>query len=204
VARRAWGGLLAAVCVLTLTGCTEIVAGGAVKSPADKDRAIVALIDTGSYPITMGPPPGNAGNDPVEAAGAEALRMAPFIVGPWQVSSELVNQDFMASAPMGTPINLGAALAYPVSMKAWPQHFVDIGKARGFIAGLSTGRTGEGDVVRLQNAVMRFPDPTSAAAGAGELAAVVPADEIQAVSFTPRPVSTVVPAGFPVAPRGLR
>ena len=114
MAGRAARTVLAAACAAGLTACTATVTGGAVKAPADRAAAVVALMDTGSYPTTVGPPPGNAGNDRSDAARAEVERMASYVLGPWQVDTALVNQDFLASAKVEEPFNVAAGLSYPV------------------------------------------------------------------------------------------
>lgn len=186
---RLLGAVAVAVSVATLAACTETTGGLAVRAPTNPNDAIVALMDTGSYPTTAGPPPGNAGRDPSAAAVVEARRMAQYVVGPWQVDATLVQQHHFATSPLATPGNLSAALAYPLSM--WPgvQQFADIGVTHHFVAGLTTGRVGTGIVRRLQNAVMRFPDPDSAAAAAREMAAVNPSTQLEPVSWFPRPTA---------------
>lgn len=190
MASRLRSAVLGVVCTTALAGCTMTVTGDALKAPADHDRTIVALMDTGSYPTTMGRIPGNAGSDRSDAASAEVERMASSVVGPWQVDTALVRQDFLASATLEEPYNVAAALSYPlVDQGNWPQAIANVATAHGFITGLSTGRTGEGNTVRLQNAVLRFPDPKSAASAAAEMAAVTPITHIEAVSVSPEPTS---------------
>jgi hypothetical protein len=127
--------VLVAVCAATPTGCTVTVTGAAVKAPADRERAVGALMAPGvTRPQWGGRRRATRGNDPVEAASDDR--------------------------PATT--------------------LVDIGAGRGFIAGLSSGGAGEDDISRLQNLVLRFPNPDSAAAAAGELAAVNPSNEAAA------------------------
>jgi hypothetical protein len=190
VASRVGRAALAAVCAAALTGCTVTVAGGAVKARGDRDAAIVALMDTGTYPTTVGQLPGNAGADRSEQARAEVERMAPFVTGPWQVDTALVNQDFLASAKMVEPYNVAAALSYPMGGDDnWPNPIGRAAAAHGFIAGLSTGRTGSNGA-RLQNAVLLFPDPKAAADAGAEMAAVTPPIQFRPVSVLPEPTSS--------------
>jgi hypothetical protein len=51
-----------------LAGCTSTTSGEAVRVPADPNDPIVALLDTGSYPTTAGPPAGAVGNNNLAAA----------------------------------------------------------------------------------------------------------------------------------------
>ncbi len=185
MAARTWGGVLAAACAAVLAACTATTAGVAVKPPGGGDEAVVSLMDTGGYRTTPGPPPGNAGADRMAAAHAEAQRMAPFVVGPWQVDAGLVNLDFLASVPLDAPFNVATALSYPMLSDALPNQTGDVVAAHGFVAGLTTGRTGRGNVSRLQHAVLRFPDAGAAAAATRELSAIPAGDAIRPVSLAP-------------------
>jgi hypothetical protein len=79
---RMLGAVAVAVCVATLAGCTVTLPGVAAKAPTHPNDAIVALMDTCSYPTTAGPPPGNAGGDRMAAADVEVQPMAQYVVGP--------------------------------------------------------------------------------------------------------------------------
>jgi len=125
----------------------------------------------------------------MEAAGDEARRMAPYVVGPWEVDGALVDLDFVAAAPLAVAFNAGVALSYPFVSDAFAQHLTDVTEAQGFIAGLTTGRTGTGDAKRLQNAVLRFADADAARAATRELSAVTADNALRPVSFSPAPTS---------------
>lgn len=183
---------LLTLAAVSLTSCATTVPGVAVK--AQTDDPIVALMDTGAYPTAPGPPPGYAGTDRASQARAELQRMAPSVVGPWQVDTALINQDFLATAGVLDGGNLDAALSYPmIGLPGldWADPIAKAASAHGFIAGLTTGRTGRGSTVRLHNAVLRFPDAKSAADAAAEMAAVVPPNSLELISTLPRP--TAVP-----------
>lgn len=175
--------VLAAACVSVLAGCTTTTNGAAVKALTAAGETVVALMDTGSYPITAEPPVGAVGSDPGDAEDAEAHRIAQYVVGPWQVDKTMVRPDHLAVAPLSLPTNLGAAMGnvFP----DWPEADAlgQIGAAHGFIGGFLSGRIGDDPMERSQNGVMRFPDADSAAAAASEMSAVDPPREMTVLSW---------------------
>lgn len=200
MAARAWGAVVGALCVVMLAGCTATVNGVAIKSPGQAGEPIVALMDTGSYSTRPGPPPGNAGTDRMAAAGAEARRMAAYVVGPWQVDPTLMDLDFLAAVPLSTTFNAATALWYPVADSPAADRLTEIAAAHGFVAGLTTGRTGRGDVSRLQNVVLRFPDAGAAAAAARELSGVGAENALVPISTSPVPTAVRQPLTSPWQP----
>jgi hypothetical protein len=153
---------------MTLVGCTSTVGGVAVigAQSSDADGAVVALLDTGKYPITAGHPVGTAGS---QATGAvlEAQRMAEYVVGPWQIDAhptQLRRPNFLA---------IHAAPDLRVLKDVLPQPIPDVASAHGVITAFITSRTSANPDVplALTNLVMRFPDPAAAVAAAGEMAA---------------------------------
>jgi hypothetical protein len=56
-----------AVALGPLAGCTATTSGQAVRASAETNDPIVALLDTGGYPTTAGPPSGAAGADNLAA-----------------------------------------------------------------------------------------------------------------------------------------
>jgi hypothetical protein len=170
------------MCAAVVAGCSTTVPGVAVKPPASPGDAVVALMDTGSYPTRAGPPAGTAGS----AGGtAEAHRMAEYVFGPWQIDAALVGLDYFVTVPLNKDEAASTAVAYPMPLNdPWYEQLRGIARAHGFIAGFMTGRVGEGEVHRFHNAVLRFPDPGSAAAAASEMAAVTPSPRLKPYSWT--------------------
>lgn len=192
LAKAATSRIAAGLLSLALVSCTSIIDGRAVTAPGSQNEAVVSAMDTGSYSITAGAPPGDAGSDRAAQSVAEAQRMAPFVVGPWDVDNSLVNQDFLASVTLAFATNLNAALAYPaIGGPEWTEPIVRAATAHGYVTGLISGRTQkDDDILRLQNAVLRFPDPASAADAAREMAATTPPGELKLVSTVPELAST--------------
>jgi hypothetical protein len=157
-----WG--IAAICVTVLTGCGVTVTGAPVKEPEPSaaDGVNVALMDTGQYPIHAGHPFGTAG-DATMGAYLDAVRMADFVVGPWEIDAALRNVAIFNTGPIadapGLKNDIGDA---PLAVAA----------AHGFICGFSTSRSASvpGPQEALVNLVMRFPDADAAAAAAAEMA----------------------------------
>ncbi len=149
-----------------LVGCASTVAGVAQKAPgpANTEGVDVALLDTGSYPVVPNHPYGTAGS--ADGGGLfEGQRMADNVIGPWQVDATL-----RQPAPLETLALSGSIL--PTS-ETLPDPLPGIATAHGLIGGfVSTRRTPNDSPLRfLLNMVLRLPDPPSAAAAAGEMAA---------------------------------
>jgi hypothetical protein len=165
---------VATACVWLLAGCTSTVAGVAVQAPvpAESDGAIVALLDTGSYPTTADAPFGTAGS---ETAGAifETHRMAENVVGPWRIDAKLRQREPTTVRPLFDARSLGLVLGDPLQLVLDDQ-LSGIAVANRFIAGFSSGRTSQRSVPAkaLITVVMRFPDPGAAKTAASEMAAM--------------------------------
>lgn len=145
-------------------GCSSTVSGVAAKAPeqSDSDGVNVALMDTGRYPTRAGHPFGTAG-DPQMGAYLEAVRMAEFVVGPWEVDATLKNMAVFNTGPVSNVRGLKNDIG---------EEPLNIAAAHGFIAGFSTSRSSPepGPQKALVNLVMRFSDTDSAAAAAQEMA----------------------------------
>jgi hypothetical protein len=152
-----------------LAGCGSTVAGVAVKAPGpvDSPGVNVALLDTGNYATHAGHPFGTAGN-PQNGAYLDALRMAAFVVGPWQVDETLLQPVEFNTYP----IEIDKRLKNDIGAAA-----IDVAAGHGFIDGFTTarGQRGQGqqslvNVKALVNLVMRFPNADEATAAAEEMA----------------------------------
>lgn len=115
--------------------CTSTVGGVAVKppEPGDSDGAIVALMDTGSYPTASGPPSGTAGSESTGAI-AEAHRIAENVVGPWQVDAKLRQRQPTTVRPLFDARSLNLVLGDPLHLVLDDQ-LSGIAVAHEFIAG---------------------------------------------------------------------
>ena len=145
-------------------GCGATVTGVAVRGPepSDADGVNVALMDTGQYPKHAGHPLGIAGNAQ-KGAYLDAVRMAEFVVGPWEVDAALQNVAIFNTGPISNADGLKNDIGdEPLAVAA----------AHGFIDGFSTSRSASapGPQKALVNLVMRFTDAASASAAAGEMA----------------------------------
>jgi hypothetical protein len=142
-----------------LGGCVTIVQGSPA-SVAGPPRAVdVKSLDVGGYPTQPRSPLGAAGT---AAAGAviEAQRLANYVVGPWEVAGELTSAFAMGAAAM-TKADALAVLG--------PTQLAAVSGRHNFINGFVTARQADGQT-SLINAVLRFADPSSAAAALSELA----------------------------------
>jgi hypothetical protein len=98
-----------------LTGCTTKVGGTAVKAPVT-DAVDMSLMDTGTYPTTLGHIFGTAGDDKFAQGVLEAHRLADFVVGPWQID-ETVSQLPLLEVLIARPVS-----SRRTSDKARPAH----------------------------------------------------------------------------------
>jgi hypothetical protein len=147
-----------------LAGCSATVTGAAVKGPEPSaaDGVDVALMDTGQYPIHAGHPFGTAG-DARMGAYLDAVRMAEFVVGPWEVDAALRNVAIFNTGPISDAQGLKPDIGDgPLVVAA----------AHGFISAFSTSRSASAPAPQeaLVNLVLRFPDADAAAAAANEMA----------------------------------
>jgi hypothetical protein len=178
--------------VVLLTGCTATVDGQAAKAPvgADSDGAVVALMNTGVYPIRASSLFGPAGSDQNAQRILEAQRMAVNVDGRWQVDAKLTFRPADKNTFVTGPHMDAASLA---TDGLFTQEQAGIAAAHGYQAGFSSMRVSDpgGPQRGLINAVLMFPDPASAAAAATEMADV--RDELIAVAplgdQMPRPLN---------------
>ncbi|ORA35467.1 hypothetical protein BST20_17920 [Mycobacterium branderi] len=167
--------LLAAACAAALVGCSSTVTGVALTESPSADHADVALMDTGNYRTTAGPPIGKAGKNAIAGPALEAMRMAPYVTGPWVVDSALNKPEAVPTRPLPDAKSLTLVLGDPFHrVDGGP--LPDIAAAHGFIAGFSTARSSQppDPPQAMINAVLRFPDADAAAAAAAELVAKNP------------------------------
>ncbi len=180
--RASIGMVLAAV---LLAGCTSTTAGTAVKAGTStgSDTAVVALMDTGPYPTSAGPPFPNAGAvSPTSGNTIEAQRMAEFVSGPWAVEAEIRDRGDVVLTSLTLPLPTIDLLK---SASVLPDVLADVAAAHGYVAGFTTFRVsipGASQKADLLNVVLRFQDPESATAAAAEMAAANP----PAVGASPR------------------
>jgi hypothetical protein len=153
--------------VVPVSGCTTEVGGAAVKAK-QTDTANVALMDTGTYPTTLGHIFGTAVNDTYAQSLLEAHRLADFVTGPWQVDETLTQHPFLELLIQIQAI----ADANYLGMVFGPA-FSSVAAKHGYVTGFSTLRQSPGNppLRELTNAVLLFPDPAAATAAAAELAA---------------------------------
>lgn len=158
---------LIGILVLVLTSCTSTVPGSARKSvdPSNPDDVTVAVLDTGNYPTAA---KGIAGtvHDRDEGSHVEAMRMSEYVHGPWEYDRALRESGIAEVGQTGY-------LATPLTTTQYlfPDPLANIATAHGFVSGFSTSRADRGtDHHReLLGAVLRFPDPASAADAARDM-----------------------------------
>jgi hypothetical protein len=164
-----------AVLATLASACATTIAGSPVPGTAsDTDDAAVALLDTGSYPITQNRIYGNAGSNVYLQGMLEGQRLAEYVVGPWRIDASLLDRggvlDMLKSAPIPDAASLSKqfVLADPLP---------EVAATHGFITGFSTFRVSTRTTATwaLLNVVMRFPDSAAASAAAQEMADRAPA-----------------------------
>lgn len=168
--RVGWTTVLAALAVV-LSSCTMTVDGAGQQGAPG---AIVALMDTGVYPTTAGPPMGTVGDLVDLQRLMEAERMAEFVAGPWQVDASLHSPgpwlEALATGPQIDEKYLRRDSIVPDPLPA-------VATAHGLVTAFSTQRF-TADLSRgLRNVVFLFPDDASASAAATEMAAKNPPPE---------------------------
>lgn len=151
--------LAAAIAAVSLlAGCTTVTAGNATKDPSFKPGdAIVSLLNPGNYPTA--PKPGPALKPGAETGRIfDGERMGDYVVGPWEVDSQLLDADITA-----TGLLLSVHSVFHANTEvANKHHFIyGFGSTRGTPQGADHPRS-------IQNAVLRFPDPAEAAAAAAD------------------------------------
>jgi hypothetical protein len=164
---RLWAAALSMASVLVVIGCGSNVPGTAVKA-ADQQNAdgvTVAMLNPGSYPTKAVP----LRLTPSATTGAilEGQRMATNVVVPSEIDATLLRLGVFNTGPVNDPQALRADIG---------RARADIAATHRFIAGFSTSRSTEGGSVpntSVVNLVMRFAEPSTAAAAA-EMAAAAP------------------------------
>lgn len=117
----------------------------------------ISKLDVGPYPTEPSQPLGVTG-DPVRGVLVEAQRMANNVVGPWEVDPTVTGWFGFGAAVLLSPAELA---------NIGPEPFTAAAGRHNFVNGFVTARTAEGQKILL-NAVLRFADPGSATAAAGE------------------------------------
>ncbi len=173
------GGIVGGVAaVALLAGCTSVTAGKATKAvdPAGTDDAVVALLETGPYPIAAGKPFPNAGTQGGDSGTLlEAQRMAEHVTGPWQVDATLRDRGDVMLTSLTLPMG---SIELLKSAKSLPEPLPDVAATHGFVAAFSTYRVSEPSAsqrIELFNMVIRFADDGAATAAAIEFAEQNPA-----------------------------
>ena len=178
----------ALVAVLTLSACGVKAAEAPVSTTNQaKPTTDPAQLDAGTYGTK---PSGPIGTAITEEAGrdAEGRRMADIVVGPWQVDPTLSSLAGGGPALM-TKFTALTAVLYPSTLYRV--------QADSFVTGFSSERSALDPKVptKLRNAVLRFPDPDTAANVArgwteGQLTMLVRQDSIDPIPSEPiRPIA---------------
>ncbi|BBX87518.1 DUF7373 family lipoprotein [Mycolicibacterium aubagnense] len=164
--------LVVATCLCAVTACSTTTTGtarfGGSLSDPEPD---VSQLRTGNYQIKPSTPFFSAGDDPITQSLVESIRLAEFVVGPWEVDSS-VSTPVPLSTHSITP-TFGAELVLGGSDGHVMQGIV---QAHNLVAGFGSARVamnaGTADL-DLTNAVMMFPDAGQAAAAAAEFVAQI-------------------------------
>lgn len=162
--------LLLPVAVVGLTaalvaGCSDPPAAngpatGGSAPPAAAVEVDPAQLDTGKYPIEPLPALGTA--ETVDGGKrAEAHRMAPYIVGPWQVDDALVK---------GTPPVSLLVSREDVGFFLGPMLAAGLYRAP-TVAGFASMRESTDGAIVLRNGAILMADPAAATAGVAEIVA---------------------------------
>ena len=166
--------------VLIVAACTTVTDGAAHRSPGGPPPGAVdvSLLDTGNYPTRPAAPIGAAGT-PEKGAITEGVRMAEHVVGPWEVDAKLT-QGVRPTTVYQSPASLQQLLL---------ERDAAVAGRHNFVTGFSSARRTEPDRVSLVNAVLRFPDPQSAAAAVTEFGEVAlqPNDDLPTAQPVPVP-----------------
>src|SRR4051812_21390819 len=168
---------LAATAML-LASCSTAINGEAVKAAGGPPpgQIDVALLDVGNYP-TKPRPVGTAGN-PELGAIVEGQRMANYVTGPWEVDPTLIR----GSANGALVIKNAGAVKFVL-----PEPLAAPAARHNFITGYYTARE-DTDHKELDNAVLRFADPASAADAAKEIGDAAAAEPVVNPPVTPAPI----------------
>lgn len=157
-------GVLAAT--LLLAGCAHAVDGNAVSAPVTvrPDGVDLEALDPGNYPNQPAPPYGAAGSEN-KGKLLEGARLADFVVLPTDVDTSLTLLIYNATSLLTDTDSLSDALAGLVL-----RNDEIAAAAQGFVAGFSSGRTGQGGTTQLVNCALVYPDDAAASAAATRMA----------------------------------
>ncbi|WP_155948382.1 hypothetical protein [Mycobacterium sp. URHB0044] len=149
---------------MLIAGCSTVVDGNAVRAaggplPGTVD---VTLLNPGNYPTKPLPPMGAAGT-PATGAWLDAVRMADFVLGPWEVDPTLLTPSGFATSPGMMPLKTNALEAVV------DDEVAKAGYRHNYVYGYASSRKVEGQKV-FYNVVLRMADPESASAAAPEMA----------------------------------
>jgi hypothetical protein len=151
-----WRTAVVAAALSIVAGCAYIASDAPVRTLNAAPHPGAAVPDTGTYPTTLGPPPGRAGSS-FYGRILEGLRMADYVVVP-----SLVDPRLTRPIPQNTStLHSNDELPDPL----------DADDKQNFVVGFSTARSSASDQVLL-NIVLRFTTPAAAADVAGDMAAV--------------------------------
>jgi hypothetical protein len=167
--KRALCAGLAGLLALLLVGCDSVVSGKALvaSNGTASDGADVARMDTGVYMIAAGRPFGAADGDVDMQATLEAHRLAPQVVGPWQLNKTMIQRHFLNDWTGPIP-----GVAWLKNSEILPAPMVDVAAAHGLFSGFNSLRSTDDDGGKtLLNVVFEFNDPGAASAAATEFAA---------------------------------
>ena len=153
-------GALLVVLTLLIGACSTHIEGTPVKASGGPALGTVDIskLDVGQYPTTPRSPLGVAGN-PRMGLVLEAQRLANNVIGPWEADSSLTD-----------PFGVGALALVSADTLSLigPAVFATSVGQHNFINGFTSARTAGGSKI-LENTVLRFADPPSAAAAASDL-----------------------------------
>jgi len=171
---------LAAAAVITAS-CTTAVSGDPRRAPGGPPpgAADIALLDVGNYPVAPRPPLGTATN-PTIGARLDAIRMADYVVGPWQVDPGIIgNYQFAMIGTTGFPLP-----ADPTAIKMFGAGAGIAAGRHDYVNGFVSGRTDPGRSI-LINAVLRMGDPAAAAAAVTDMQQAALAEQVSNGNVTP-------------------
>jgi hypothetical protein len=159
-------------------------------SAAAQAKVDVQQLNTGDYTVTPLPPLGTAGT--IDAGRrAEAHRMAPFVVGPWQVDPSLTK----GAPPVSIIITdtdmsffTGTLLLSPILRTA---------SLAGFVSDRHS--TDEANPVTLRNGVVRLADDATAAAAVADMVFWAQARPRESTTFPvlTEPIREIPVPGYP-------
>lgn len=139
-----------------LVACSHTTGGEATTHAPPGSAAPVnaSQLDPGSYPVVAQPALGNAGSLDVGRL-VEGRRMAPYVVGPWQVDPTLVGANSSGASVIAVSLDLSRATWPPIAGGTYNLPFVV-----GFVSERQT--PGLNPQMSLRNTVIRFISPSVA------------------------------------------